>query len=99
MGKLGPCRGTSTGTRWTWETALRQTTMKGFRQKSLKGTSRALGTCGIRLWLLPSGPDQVPGPQCEEARPLAIVYEAGRRANRGARHDIVTTRPGVKGMY
>ena len=55
---------------------------KGFRQKDLKGTSRALGTCGIRLWLLPSGPDQVPGPQCEEARPGPIVYEAGARANR-----------------
>ena len=65
---------------------------KGFRQKDLKGTSRALGTCGIRLWLLPSGPDQVPGPQCEEARPLAIVYQGAATASSGMPARV---RPGI----
>ena len=49
----------------------------------MRGTSRTLGPCGIRLWLLPSGPDQVPEPQCEEARPLAIVYQGAATTSSG----------------
>lgn len=52
-------------------------------RRDMRGTSRTLGTCGIRLWLLPSGPDQVPEPQCEEARPLAIVYQGAATTSSG----------------